>query len=70
MILVLLGLVAAGLVGWLIYHVRREILRRRQVARVRAKIEQRPTVGELRKRCDADWMPRYPGAPRQGASAA
>lgn len=66
-ILALLGFVAAGLVGWLIYHVWREVLRRRQVARVRARVEQGLTVAELRERCNADSLPRYPGG---GASAA
>lgn len=69
-ILALLGLVAAGLIGWLIYHVRREALRRRQVTRVRAQVERSLTVDELRRRCGADSLPCYPGPSRKGASAA
>ena len=45
-IFALLGLIAAGLVGWLIYHVRLEVLRRRQVTRVRAQVERSLTVDE------------------------
>ena len=68
-IFALLGLIAAGLVGWLIYHVRLEVLRRRQVTRVRAQVERSLTVDELRRRCDADSLPRYPGPSRKASAA-
>lgn len=59
-ILALLGVVALSAVAWCAFHVRREVLRRRQVARVRAALEPRTTVAELRERCGADLLPRYP----------
>lgn len=70
LIVALLGLVALGVVVWLGIKVRRELLRRRRVARVRAQVEQNLTVDELRRRCAADSLPRYPGPSRKGASAA
>lgn len=62
LILALLGIVAAGTVGWVAHHVRRELLRRRQVARVRAALAApgRISVAELRARCGADGLKRYP----------
>jgi hypothetical protein len=36
--LAVMGVVAVGVVIWLVHHVRREVLRRRQVARVRAAL--------------------------------
>lgn len=62
-VLAVLGAVAVGVVWWLGLHVRREVLRRRQVARVRAVLEPRTTVAELRERCGADLLPRYPTPP-------
>lgn len=59
-ILVLLGAVVLGVVLWVAHHVRREAIRRRQVERVRAALEPQPTVAELRERCGADVLPRYP----------
>jgi hypothetical protein len=59
-VLGLLGLVVLSVMAWCVLHVRREALRRRQVARVRAILEPRPTVAELRRRCGADGLPRYP----------
>ncbi|GLZ29380.1 hypothetical protein Lesp02_15700 [Lentzea sp. NBRC 105346] len=59
-ILAVLGAVVVGIVCWLGYQVRREAIRRRQVTRVRAAVEPRPTVAELRERCGADTLPRYP----------
>jgi hypothetical protein len=59
-IVTLLGAVAVGLVCWLAYHVRREVMRRRRVARVRAAVAGNLSVAELRARCGADEMPRYP----------
>lgn len=53
------GLVAVGVVGWTAYHVRRELLGRRHV---RAALRTTVTVAELRARCNADSMPRYPVA--------
>lgn len=70
LIVVMIGLVALGVVVWLGVKVRRELLRRRQVTRVRAQAERNLTVDELRRRCDADSLPRYPGSSRRGASAA
>lgn len=60
MIVTMLGGVAVGLVCWLGHHVRRETLRRRQTARVRAVLAGHISVAELRQRCDADNAPRYP----------
>lgn len=59
-VVILLGVVALLAVGWCALHARREVLRRRQVARVRAALEPRTTVAELRERCGADELPRYP----------
>ncbi|WP_157621627.1 hypothetical protein [Saccharothrix sp. NRRL B-16348] len=59
-VLAVVGAVAVGVVWWLALHVRREVLRRRQVARMRATLEARTTVAELRERCGADKLPRYP----------
>ncbi|NGY63413.1 hypothetical protein G7043_31270 [Lentzea sp. NEAU-D13] len=59
-IVMLLGAVAIGLICWLGHHVHRETLRRRQVARVRAALAGHTSVAELRERCGADEMPRYP----------
>ena len=59
-ILVLLGAVACGVVTWVAFHVRREMLRRRQVARVRAALASRISVAELRARCGADSLARFP----------
>lgn len=55
-----IGAVALGVVGWLAHHVRRELQRRRQVARVRAAVAGHVSVAELRKRCGADSLARYP----------
>lgn len=60
MILALLGTVAWGVVAWMVFHVHRETLRRRQVARVRAAVAGNLSVADLRERCGADEMPRYP----------
>lgn len=70
LIVVMIGLVALGVVVWLGVKVRREQLRRRQVSRVRAQVERNLTVDELRRRCGADSMPRYPVPSQKGASAA
>ena len=59
-ILTLLGAVALGTVMWVACHVRREVLRRRQVARIRAVLAERVSVAELRERCAADDLPRHP----------
>lgn len=59
-IVTLLGAVAVGVLCWLVHHIRREVLRRRQVVRVRATLAGRVSVAELRERCDADSLPRYP----------
>ncbi|MEO6085988.1 MAG: hypothetical protein ABIQ18_23045 [Umezawaea sp.] len=61
-ILVLMATVVVVLVAWLVHHVRRELLRRRQVARVRAALAApgRVSVAELRARCGADTLRRYP----------
>jgi hypothetical protein len=61
-ILIMFGAVVIGLIGWLAHHVRREMLRRRQVARIRAAVDGRVSVAELRARCGADSLPRYPAA--------
>jgi hypothetical protein len=66
-ILVLLGAVAVGVVLWVAHHVRRESLRRRQVARVRAAVACHVSVAELRERCGADSLARYP-TPSRAAS--
>ena len=60
MILALLAAVAVGTVLWVAHHVRRETLRRRQVACVRTAVAGRMSVAELRERCGADEMPSYP----------
>ncbi|WNV83704.1 hypothetical protein [Umezawaea sp. Da 62-37] len=61
-VLAVIGAVAFGVVVWLVHHVRREVLRRAQIARVRAALT-RPgqvSVAELRARCGADTLRRYP----------
>ncbi|MFD9703861.1 hypothetical protein [Lentzea sp. NPDC059081] len=68
---VILGLLASVAVGtalWVAHHVRREVLRRRQVERVRAALAGRSTVAELRERCGADLMPLFP-SPRPAVGA-
>lgn len=67
-IVMLLGAVALGVICWLGHHVRRETLRRRQVDRVRAALAGRTTVAELRARCGADSLARYP-TPRAAVTA-
>jgi hypothetical protein len=59
-IIVLLVLVAFGIVAWLTNEAVREHRRRRQITGIRAQFDQRPTVAELRARCHADTLPRYP----------
>jgi hypothetical protein len=68
-VLAVIGAVPLGVVGWLAHHVRRELLRRRRIARVRGvlALNNRVTVAELRRRCDADNLPRYP-TPGNGIS--
>ena len=61
-ILIMFGAVVVGLIWWLAHHVRRETLRRRQVARIRAAVDDRVSVAELRARCGADSLLRYPAA--------
>lgn len=62
-VLAVVGSVAAFTVLWCAHHVRKEHQRRQQVASVRAELVHRPTVAELRERCQADAMPRYPKSP-------
>jgi hypothetical protein len=59
-VLALLGAVALFCGVWCAYHVRREYQRRRHVDAVRSQLDHRPTVAELRERCDADHLPYYP----------
>lgn len=59
-VIAILGTVAFGVIGWCGHHVRREHIRRRQVKRVRAAVEGRVSVAELRDRYAADTMPYYP----------
>jgi hypothetical protein len=59
-ILVILGTVALGVIGWCGHHVRRECIRRRQVDHVRATVGGRVSVAELRDRHAAESLPRYP----------
>lgn len=59
-VLVVLGVVVPGVVWWCAHHVRRERRRRRQVAGVRAAVQGRVSVADLRTRCGADALPRYP----------
>ena len=59
-VLALIGAVALVTVCWCGYHVQRELVRRRRVAVVRTQLVHRPTVAELREKCSADAMPRYP----------
>lgn len=56
-ILALLGTVAVAACVWCGHHARRELARRRQVARVRAALAGNTSVAELRARCGADSMP-------------
>ncbi|SES37479.1 hypothetical protein SAMN05216188_1444 [Lentzea xinjiangensis] len=60
LILMALGAVVVGLVGWLGQHVGRQTQRRRQVDKVRAALAGRVTVDELRTRCGADSLPLLP----------
>jgi hypothetical protein len=57
-VLALLGAVALLAVSWCALHVRREVLRRRQAAHVRAALEPRATVAGPGERCGADEVPR------------
>ncbi|WP_090071107.1 hypothetical protein [Lentzea flaviverrucosa] len=67
-ILALLGAVAVATCVWCGHHVRRETLRRRQVDRVRAALAGKTSVAELRERCGADSLARFP-APRAAVTA-
>jgi hypothetical protein len=61
-VLVVMGAVVVTVLAWLAFRVRREALRRRQVVNVRHRLDPRPTVAELRARCGAERLPRYPRA--------
>lgn len=58
----LMGLVAFGSVAWPTSEAIREHHRRRGIAVVRAQLDPRLTVAELRERCQADFPPCYPSA--------
>jgi hypothetical protein len=70
-VLAVMGAVALGVVGWLVHHARCEFLRRRQVLRVRTAIAAngRVSVAELRRRCEADSLARYPTTTNCGRAA-
>lgn len=59
-VLAVMGAVVVTLLVWLAFRVRREALRRRQVVNVRHRLDHRLTVAELRARCGAERLPRYP----------
>jgi hypothetical protein len=76
-VLMFVGAVALLCVLWCAHHVRREYQRRRRVDAVRMALAGRVSVAELRERCDADRLPRYPTpattrsrTPRGGRSTA
>lgn len=59
-ILILLGAVALGTATWLAVQVRRDLLRQRQATPAHRALDNHLSVAELRARCDADALPRYP----------
>ncbi|WP_447002440.1 hypothetical protein ACRAKI_22235 [Saccharothrix isguenensis] len=58
-ILALLGMAVVLSILWCGCHVRREVLRHRQVARMRTALDPRTNASELRERCGTDLLPRY-----------
>ena len=62
-VLAVMGAVVVTVLVWLVFRVRREALRRRQVVNVRHRLDHRPTVAELRARCGAERLARYPRVP-------
>jgi len=59
-LLIVIGMAVLGLLTWTGLRVRRGAIRRSQVARVRMALDGRVTVAELRARCGADELARYP----------
>lgn len=59
-LLIVIGMAVLGLLTWAGVRFRRGAIRRSQVARVRLTLDGRVTVAELRARCGADKLARYP----------